>query len=55
MNHDGAHSCVKGTSTCGGLICDRNGQIIKGFFDKVSSNSSLFAGIWALHSGMILA
>jgi hypothetical protein len=46
MNIDGAHSCVNGASAYGGLIRDHNGQLIKGFFDKVSSDSSLFVEIW---------
>jgi ribonuclease HI len=55
VNVDGAHSSLNGTSTCGGLIRDHHGRLIKGFFSKVSSSSSLFAEMWALHSGILVA
>jgi hypothetical protein len=49
INVDGAHFSLNGTSACGGLTCDHHidGQLIKGFFSKVSSSSSLFAEMWA--------
>jgi hypothetical protein len=38
-----AHSCVNGASSCNRLFRDHNGHFVKGFFGKVSSNSSLYA------------
>lgn len=50
-----SHSTNNGASACGGRFRDHNSSFITSFYYKVSSNRSIFAEMWVLRSGIILA
>lgn len=43
MNIDGVYTNIDDSLACGGILCDRNDELICGFYCKMTSNSSLFS------------
>lgn len=51
INVDGSHSSRTGSSACGGLARDHDGQLIRGFYCKVGSCNAVWEELWGLTTG----
>lgn len=55
LNLDGASLGNPGKVIAGGLIRDHRGEWIKGYLRNVGFASSVFAELWVLKDGLVLA
>lgn len=54
VNVDGSHYPDHGTTACGGLVRNLDGNFIKGFYCNIGSSNLFWAEMWALLLGVCL-
>jgi ribonuclease HI len=52
---DGSFNTIYGSTACGGLIRNKHGIFVKGFYSKIRSSNAIWAEMWALRIGIRIA